>query len=71
MTIYSFTEAVKLIDQYNPENIDFYNDYVSLNDVIDIAEKYNYHIIATDYMNVTRLSKYPSLGIVQVLVKEF
>lgn len=66
MTVHSFSEAIKLIEEHEPMNVDFFNECCTLNEVIEIAEKYDYYINPTGFMNVTRLSKDPNNSIVQI-----
>lgn len=66
--IYSFSEMIRILDKGDkPDTIDFFSEYCTLTEVLDIADKYNYHIITSGYTNVTRLSKQPdNNSIVQV-----
>jgi hypothetical protein len=67
--IYSTSEAIEKLEKEKPDSIDFIDDYMTLTELIEIADKYDYHIVPSG-SNVIRLSKTPSDSIVQVARNE-
>ena len=61
------TEVVQALESgLTPDIIEFNNEYYTLTDVTEIADRFDYYIVPSGYINITRLSKVNTNNFIQV-----